>query len=269
MALPFTATSFALPASGFEDGLVEAVGSELAVSGIARVTGFPGDPRMFVDFLAMLGEPLCYYGDSKGTHPDHPAIWRIRYEPRDAANGDAHAVAGPLVPHSSQALRSPRPPYFGMLMVDNGWQDLPDGHTGASLVVAWRDAVRLLHLAPHGAETLADLFAPVPFPDGLARPVAYTLATADDDADIGVRLKSDLLSFLTEHVPDHPGIPAVRRLTEAAVAVARRVQLASGDLLIVDNDRWGHGRESVVGSRPGPDGGLVLNPRELWSTTVG
>ena len=261
--------TYAIPAAGIDAAFAGTIKSELMDSGLVRITNFPADPATYIAFLAKFGEPLCYYGDDKGTHPDNAAIWRIKYEPDGAANGEVHALAGPLTPHSSQSLRSPRPPYFSMLMVDNGWQSRPDGENGESLLVPWRDAIQLIKTRPDGAGTVSDLHADIPFPDGVSRSVVYELPTAKDPDDVGVRLKSDLLAYLQTTAPSHPGTLAVERLTEAAVQVARRIRLASGDLLLLDNDRWGHGRESVVGFQSNPDGSMLLNPRELWSVTVG
>jgi hypothetical protein len=156
-----------------------------------------------------------------------------------------------------------------MLMVDQGWQDRPPGENGESLLVRWSDAIGLINTGAAGPDTVAGLFSDIPFPDGVARPVAYELPTAREPDDIGIRLKSDLLDYLESAAPTHPGIHAVKRLTAAAGQAARRVQLASGDLLLLDNDRWGHGRESVVGFSTQPGGEILLNPRELWSVTIG
>jgi len=257
------------PVHGFDAVFLDDVKSALADSGLIRISHFPTGVSAYISFLSMFGEPLCYYGDDAGTHPEHAAIWRIRYEPEAATNGEVHAMAGPLSPHSSQSLRWPRPPFFSMLMVDEGWQGRPPGENGESLLVRWSDAVQLINTDESGADTVAALFSDIPFPDSIARPVAYELATTREPDDIGVRLKSDLLHHLVSAAPTHPGTRAVKRLSEAALRVARRVQLTSGDLLLLDNDRWGHGRESVAGFQMQSDGEMLLNPRELWSVTIG
>jgi hypothetical protein len=252
-----------------DDDFIATVKSELTNTGVVRITRFPLCATDYIEFLSAFGKPLGYYGDDAGTHPEHAAIWRIRYEPEAAANGKVHALAGPLAPHSSQSLRWPRPPYFSMLMVEPGWRDRPPGENGESLLVRWRDAIRLMRTDPLHADAVTALFSEVPFPDEVPRSVAYNLATATNPGDIGVRLKSDLLNHLRSVAPDHPATAAVERLAEAAAEVAKRVPLAAGDLLLLDNDRWGHGRESVVGYEVAPCGELHLNPRELWSATVG
>lgn len=267
--ITYSPATLTAPVCEFNAGFVSAVKSELADSGLVRIARFSASASAYIDFLSVLGEPLRYYGDDAGTHPEHSAIWRIRYEPEAATKGEVHALAGWLAPHSSQSLRWPRPPLFSMLMVDPGWQDRPPGENGESLLVRWSDAIRLMRSDSSQADAVADLLAAVPFPDGVSRSVAYELATASDPDDIGVRLKSDLLGHLRSVAPDHPATHAVERLAEAAALVAKRVQLTAGDMLLLDNDRWGHGRESVVGYEVGPSGEIHLNPRELWSATVG
>jgi hypothetical protein len=262
-------TTLVAPAHGFDSAFVDSVKVTLADAGLVRIARFPAHAPSYISLLSIFGEPLRYYGDDAGTHPEHSAIWRVRYEPAAAANGKVHAMAGPLSPHSSQSMRWPRPPFFSMLMVDQGWQGNPPGKNGESLLVRWSEAIKSIKADDSGTNTVAELFSDIPFPDGTAHPVAYKLATAQEPDDIGVRLKSDLLDFLKSATPTHPGTRAVERLSATAARVAKRVQLASGDLLLLDNDRWGHGRESVAGLRTQPNGEMLLNPRELWSVTIG
>lgn len=250
---------------------VEAVTAAIAARGFALISRFPAEADRLLDFLSNFGEPLHYYGDSAGTHPSAGAIWRIKYDPEQAARGEAHAVDGPLLPHSSQSLRDPRPPYFCMLMVDHGWLDMQPGKTGASVLVRWSEALELMHTEDSDgyAEVVATLEAGVTHPDGVARPVVYPLASARGRYDLGIRLKSDLLEYLRAEMPEHPSTRAVELLSTAALKVARSMQLRSGDLILLDNDRWGHGRESVVGWRRRAGQDPELNPRELWSVTLG
>jgi hypothetical protein len=158
-----------------------------------------------------------------------------------------------------------------MLMVNHGWLDNPTGANGASLLVRWSDVFERMHaLNPERySQALDALLAGAPHPDGATRPVAYPLPSARSTFDLGVRLKSDLLEHLQTQFPNHPSTQAVQLLTETANDVARRVQLHSGDLLLLDNNRWGHGRESIIGRRQHPSSETELNPRELWSVTIG
>ncbi|ABL80562.1 MULTISPECIES: TauD/TfdA family dioxygenase [unclassified Nocardioides] len=250
--------------------VVDAARGILATVGLVRLTGFPASAAQFVQFLRAFGQPLGYYGDDAGTHPEDRAIWRIKYDPAAAFRGETHAVEGPLHAHSSQSMRDPRPRFFSMLMVDGGWQGRPFGMNGESILASWRDALeRMRHtLGTEYAATMETLRAPVLFPDGVRRPLVYPLASSKSEDDLGVRMKSDLMLFLTGHCPEEPAAQAVARLADAAAHTALRVQLQSGDLVLLDNDRWGHGRESVVGREAHADGSVHLNPRELWSATV-
>lgn len=250
---------------------INATTQAIAAHGIALVTRFPADTDQFLSFLLNFGEPLHYYGDSAGTHPSSGAIWRIKYDAEQAARHETHALDGPLLPHSSQSLRDPRPPYFCMLMVNQGWLDQPPGQTGASLFVRWSEALESLHATSPSsyAEIIASLTGHVPHPDGTTRPVVYPLSSPRNPYDMGVRLKSDLLDYLRTHKPEDPSIHAVEALSTAALEVAHCVQLHSGDLVLLDNDRFGHGRESVIGQREGASHEQEINPRELWSVTLG
>lgn len=243
----------------------------LAERGFVRVPEFPADSSKYLAFLSNFGQPLNYYGDASGAHPSASSIWRVRYHPEQAARREQHAIDGPLSLHSSQSLRNPRPPYFSMLMVDNGWQDNPGRANGASLFVRWSDALqRINSVVPDSYPgILGALQSGVPYPDGVVRPVVYQLRSARNTFDLGVRLKSDLLEYLQAQFPDHPATRAVLLLSEAALEVAGSVQLRSGDLVLLDNNRWGHGREPVVGRRQLSGGNAVSNPRELWSVTIG
>lgn len=242
----------------------------VADRGVVRVSGFPTTARNYTRFLRAFGEPLRYYGDDAGTHAQDSAIWRIKYDPAPASRGEAHAVDGPLAPHSSQSLRNPRPRLFSMLMVDAGWEDRPFGLNGESVLASWCTAFRQMRadLGLGFRATLQAMLDEVPFPDGSYRSVAYHLDSATSEDDLGVRLKNDLLPFLRDSRPAHPATAAVGQLMAAAERTALRIALRRGDLILLDNDRWGHGREPVVGHVRRHDGQIDLNPRELWSVTV-
>lgn len=239
--------------------------------GIVRVAGFPTTTSDYRGFLEMFGNPLDYYGSDAGTHPEDGSIWRIKYDPIAAASGETHAIAGPLAPHSSQSLRDPRPKFFSMLMINAGWQSRPFGQNGESILAPWRAAFAYMRL------TLGERFEQfhgilldvVEFPDTHMRAVAYELPTARSVDDLGVRLKSNHLEYLQERSPDDLTTAAIAELAAAAEKTALRTSLRSGDLILMDNDRWGHGRESVIGHERSQEGQLMLNPRELWSVTVG
>lgn len=252
------------------DEVAAAARSALADFGIVRIAHFPTTVREYRRFLEMFGDPLGYYGDDAGTHPEDDAIWRIKYDPVAAASGETHAIVGPLTPHSSQSLRDPRPKFFSMLMVNAGWQNRPFGQNGESLLTPWQVALADMR------RELGESFAPVrgilldqiEFPDKCFRSIAYELTGATSPDDLGVRLKSNQLEYLQNRAPGDPTTVAVAALAAAAARTALRVQLRSGDLVLLDNNRWGHGRASVFGYERSRRGELVLNPRELWSVTI-
>lgn len=237
--------------------------------GLVRVRSFPAHAQELIDFVGKLGTPLAYYGGDTGTHPDATAIWRVRYDHDASARGEVHALDGPLLVHSSQSLLEPRPRYFCMLMVNPGWQDQPSGFNGESLLVPWNDAVKRMS-TEYGEDyeaMLAGLMSDVHYPSGVARSPMYRIGDMKNEFDFGIRLKSDLVAHLRSSAPDEYSTWVISRFADIAQNVARLTQLDGGDLVVVDNDRWGHGRASVVGRRADTTGWLV-NPRELWSLTV-
>jgi hypothetical protein len=252
--------------------LLDDVRQSLADRRIALVSGFTAETGRFIDFISEFGDPLVFYGGTEGSHPDHVAIHRVRYEPEASSRGELHAVDGPLELHSAQSLRDPRPRYFCMLMVESGWQGQAFGNNGESILTSWSDAFDLLQTQdPEAYERArATLLSGVSYPDGVVRQVAYPLASARTDNDMGVRLKYDLLDHLRAAGDEAPVAAAesVAALSTAARSVAQCFQLQSRDLLIVDNDRFGHGRMPVIGRRTTEHGETLTNPRELWSVTL-
>ncbi len=246
-----------------------ALRAALKRTGVVRVRGVEPDAVALVEFLAPLGMVLGYYGGDAGTHPDHAGIWKVRYEPSAAERGEGHAVDGDLPVHSSQSLRAERPPFFAMLMVNPGWQNLAPGLRGESLLVRWSDALaELARESGDAASVRQAALSPVSFPDGTRRSVAYELPNPRHELDLGVRLKSDLLQHLRDSEPAAASTSFVESLVAAGAQTARQLQMAAGDLVVIDNNRWGHGRRGVVGRATSEGGRSVVNPRELWSLTL-
>jgi hypothetical protein len=253
----------------------------------AYVRNFPIDADHFVEFLSMFGEPLPNYGSkSEGQATDsyrvHPVINQVRYKEREGAGKFVHERGGELRAHSARSWRKQRPAYFSMLMVDPGWRDQEEGANGESILVRWRDALRLL-AEQEPVQSVADLEllsrTRICFPannvveETSDLPLIYRLDDPEDEYDYGVRLKVDILDkldLLREYLDDVEAYAAaVRRFIEAANDPAVRISypMDSGDLVFVDNNRFGHGRRSIVTARD-QNGERALNPRELWSVTV-
>jgi len=157
-----------------------------------------------------------------------------------------------------------------MLMIDPGWLDGAPASNGETIVVRWRDAfAEMARRNPETwCQTLSVLRGEIPLTDDVRRPVVYDLPDGRDAFDHGVRVK-----FGMEHNRALANTAAAAALTELlecahAPGVLREGQLHRGDLLLLDNNRCGHGRRPAVGQRVSAEG-PVLNPRELWSVTVG
>ncbi|RZU15989.1 TfdA family taurine catabolism dioxygenase TauD [Kribbella rubisoli] len=255
------------------EALRVAVQCQLDSAHIARVRDLPAQLDQFIWLISHWGEPLAYYGaGDPGAHVAHSGVHRVRFDPEAAARRELHALDGPLAAHSAQSLREPRPPYFAMLMVHQGWQDGCPGENGESVLVEWRRAFEALahRHADRFAGWMETLMGEVPFPDGSAKALVYRLPDPASEYDLGVRLKYELLDHWRT-IPTNQARRAEEALTAllaAAATVEHEVQLSSGECVIVDNNRWGHGRRSVRGIRSGAHG-PEINPRELWSVTLG
>jgi alpha-ketoglutarate-dependent taurine dioxygenase len=252
---------------------------------LCLIRGFPTDPLAFLKLLDCFGEPLTNYSSLSDLEKDDPntKINRVRYK-RGKAGGpkSVHYIDGELKPHSARSWRMQRPRYFSMLMVDPGWRDTDEGQRGESVVLEWRYMFQ--QLAAQDGDTFERHFErlrtmPVHFEANNVRedtsrsPLCYPLPDAADRFDVGVRLKQDLqqnLPKLREQFDDFDGYrDAVDYLVQATKQsrYQARFPLDSGDLIIVDNNRFAHGRCNIVGERE-VDGETVFNPRELWSVCI-
>lgn len=253
------------------DDLLEAVHAQLATRHMAHLIRFPTTTQAFVGFASEFGEPLTYYGtNGVGAHSQHPAIHQVQYDADAAARGELHALDGPLDIHSAQSLRTPRPSFFLMLMVNAGWQEDSTGCNGESVLIPWQSAWEAIKESDSDRYRLMReaLLQPIPYPDGVERSLVYRLPGATSDTDLGVRFKYDLLPHLVRTLGrDDPLVRRVEYFADVARACALVKQLHTGDLVLLDNHRWGHGRRSVRGQRNVGDG-VEVNPRELWSLTL-
>ena len=185
-----------------------------------------------------------------------------------------HHRSGPLEPHAARSWALRRPRYFALLMVEPGWRDLPFGSNGESVFVPWRRALERMRSENAARfETAFGLLSerPVTFEADKVRepvsagPIIYPLSDSRDEWDIGVRVKQDLPAVLRRIGAGEEIAQAVEWLQSSARHVAREklAVLERGDLVVVDNNRWAHGRMGFEIAR-----GNALNPREVWSLAV-
>lgn len=252
---------------------------------LCLVRNFPTEPGSYLSFLGRFGTPLANYSSRSDLAKDdpNPQINRVRYKPKGAyAKHSVHYVAGALRPHSARSWCTPRPAFFSMLMVDPGWRDTPAGERGESVVLAWRHL--FARLAERDGDVFAEHFArltstPITFEANNVRealsalPLCYPLPDAAGPYDVGVRLKQDLQDKLADLQGQIPDFEAYVKAVDYLVSCAGEAEfqasfpMDASDLLLLDNNRFAHGRRAVLGERE-IDGAPAVNPRELWSVTV-
>ncbi|WP_316188725.1 TauD/TfdA family dioxygenase [Bradyrhizobium sp. SZCCHNS1054] len=246
------------------------------------VRNFPRDPRLYIDFLSHLGVPLENYSKRSSLPGNnlHSSINRIAYTPGTENKPGLHHGSNELRLHSARSWRHPRPRFLSMYFADAGWIDNPSGSNGESRLLRWASAlkhyqskfprqfdvdfrilseVRVRFEADNVREELSDL------------PIIYKLNEADD-FDVGMRIKYNLIEKLRDGSPpvSDAHLDAVKRLWEVIQdpAIEISFQAHTGDIILVDNNRYGHGRHPFVDRRTNSVGATEYNPRELWSVTV-
>jgi hypothetical protein len=264
--------------------LVSAVNSNLLQRGAAYVESFPLDAEDFVNFIRNFGMPLPNYasGEDLAAYRVHPNINRVRYEPRKAASPRFHEVGGAFPPHSARSWSKVRPRYFALLMCNPGWIDRKHGENGESIMVRWSDVLCSMRSEdPAQFEIDFDILSRTPLTFHAIHvreevsdlPLLYQLADARGRLDVGVRLRQDLLEKLPEYksqILDYSTYEAaVLRFWQHANKPDLRscYRMNSGDIAIVDNNRFGHGRLQMQTARE-HQGAIELNPRELWSIAM-
>lgn len=251
----------------------------------ALVTDFPPDPAQYIELLTALGRPLDNYAGEadNAAYALHRKINVVKCAPPAAGPTRVQERSGPLPAHSSRAFSNKRPRFIAMLMIDSGWQDLPSGSTGESTAVRWRDVIRWMRrnqpdTFPSDFQLLTQtpicIMADHVVDEWSQAPLLYPLYEGIEADDLGARLSLVLWDQLPKmSMSDELRaryIEAVSRFAAASndPAIRHTYRLRSGQIAILDNNRFGHGRCAVVATRTGPDDTTDLNPRELWSVTV-
>ena len=271
-----------ISATANPDGLAQLVVQRLAERKAALVEDFPtADPAQFIAFLRHFGRPLENYGAGSGSAAFtlHPHINVVRCS---SAGTRVQEQGGPLPAHSARAFSKSRPKYIAMLMVTDGWSANP-GESGESTVVRWPDALRRMRESDPDTydadyalltQTSIKITAQHVVDEWSELPLLYALDDAGSDDDLGARYSLAIL----DQLPDMPMEADLRERYAAALArfahaanhpAARYTHLLRpGQMIILDNNRFGHGRLPFAKTRTA-DGGLTVNPRTLWSTVLG
>lgn len=268
--------------------IADAVGASLRAHRLAYLREFPVAVDAYIGVLSELGELCGNYaaGSAKAAYRLHPVINVVRCQPapRDGPQR-VQETGGALPPHSGRSFAQRRPLYLAMLMADPGWTDAEPGRNGESLIIRWGDVLIAMReryprewaedrrlLAGVSAKFAASFLAeepsglPVLYLPGEPRPVPVA-------EDVAVRLPQvvERLRHASGGTGNGGGadgarwFEAVRRLavTASSPGVAHRYAMARGDVVILDNDRYGHGRCEVIATRGGE-----VNPRTLWSVNI-
>ncbi|MFK0194095.1 TauD/TfdA family dioxygenase [Kitasatospora sp. NPDC090308] len=280
---------FAIDCSGRSAEEIEAATlASVAAHQLAYLRNFPIEVDRYTALLSRLGELCPNYaaGSTKAAYALHEAINVVRCRAPQAEGVErVQEKAGSLPMHSGRSFARRRPLYLAMLMADPGWQGFEPGRNGESLLVRWGDVLAALRERhpEHWAEDLRQLTGlAMSFPAShldeapSELPFLYLPGTprytpvADDCA---ARLPQDL-GRLRKAAGEIEGgerwFEAVERFHAAAndPALQQVYLMRAGDVVIIDNDRHGHGRQHVVAARTAADGRTEVNPRTIWSVNI-
>lgn len=255
---------------------------------LAYLRGFPLEVETYISLLETLGDPCPNYAASstKEAYRLHPVVNVVRCQPAPADGVQrVQEKSGALVMHTGRSFARRRPRHLAMLMADPGWTDFEPGRNGESLIVRWGD-VLLAMRERFPAQWIEDLRVLTSYAIGFPAshldeacselPLLYVPGTpgpAGPAFDVAARLPQDLgrLRSAAERIKDGDRwFEAVERFAATAndPAVQHRYEMRAGDVVIIDNDRYGHGRCEVVATRPGDDGAQVVNARTIWSVNI-
>jgi hypothetical protein len=255
-----------------EGGLRAEVMLRLRVDHLVYIRGFPISTGSLIRFLSHFGRPLPNYASTLIPADVAPEnfINRVCFKNERAEFG--FQAEGPLPIHTARSWRMPPPALFSMLMVNKG--DQRPGYSGASRVLRFRDALRWLKESQGSAYSdiisqLSNLrialpAKKVPEPPPLA-PIMFSVGSPDE-CDLGVRFRADIDDIAAPQLQASRWTDSIAHLVDAVSNCGGlfEFQMQPGDLLVLDNRRFGHGRANA--ERIQSDG--FVNPREIWSTTI-
>ncbi|KQV19531.1 MULTISPECIES: TauD/TfdA family dioxygenase [unclassified Kitasatospora] len=270
------------------DQIEQATIASVAEHRLAYLRNFPLDVDQYIGLLSRLGELCPNYaaGSTNAAYALHPAINIVRCRaPQSEGVERVQEKSGSLPMHSGRSFARRRPLHLAMLMADAGWQDFERGFNGESLIVRWGDVLREMRVRypEHWVEDLRVLTGyAMSFPashldeDPSELPFLYVPGTPRRTPaldDYAARLPQDVgrLHKAAESIKGgERWFEAVDRFKDTAndPAVQQVYVMAAGDVVVIDNDRYGHGRQEVVAVRTDADGAQSVNPRAIWSVNI-
>lgn len=246
------------------------------------LNNFTIDPLVYVRFLEQFG----FIYDNYGYNSDSPAyslnpkLNRVKFNSENSNN--FQEVSANLPIHSARAWGHPRPKYFSMLMVNSGWTDGERWENGESIFVKWSNVLsEMKKQFPHQFMNDLNILmnTKFPFKPSVSKaqhsdlPLLYRIENSIQEYDLGCRISLEIFKKLTE-LKD-----SLLNFTDFSEAINRFYQIAnsddcifvhqlnSADVILVDNNRIGHGRK---GFRPFTIKNNIkeVNPREVWSAVI-
>ena len=183
--------------------------------------------------------------------------------------------------HTAGSYNTLRPGYFAMLMVNPGWRGKRLGDNGESLFVRWSDVIdeyqrRYPLSVAKDIECLMKTpvsYAPAFVKDDVA---SEPLLRVTGDKEFEVRYWDNILETIKILI-DKNLIPNGKYFYEILARFDQVVhscpasiehQMERSELIILDNRKIAHGRQSFISFEKNPDAGTISNPRQLFTIHI-
>ena len=254
---------------------VELTKRALQGNGIVQITNFPLDRQALVDFSASFGSLMPKYKATGSSPQDYIGDVQIRpdIKPEDRLSTEGTSE---LHPHTAKSWSLDRPKYFGLLMIDGGWTDQPEGMNGESMFVRLRDILETMkqaypdtYVEDFNLLTGIQLtFTATHIQDQVdTAPIIYPL---DTRGTLGFRWKENMQQVIERMAPSLPQgeryLQAINRFNTASQQTPHiETLLRPGELVLLDNRTVAHARRPFVSEITDPSGNVIYNPRHLYN----
>ncbi len=254
---------------------VELAKRTLQGNGIVQITDFPLDRQTLVDFSANFGTLMPKYKATGSSPQDYIGDVQIRpdIKPEDRLSTEGTSE---LHPHTAKSWSFDRPKYFGLLMIDGGWTNQPEGMNGESMFVRLGDILETMKLKY--PETFAEdfelltetqvTFTATHIQDQVdTAPIIYPL---DTRGALGFRWKENMQQVIERMASSLPQgeryLQAINRFNAASQDAPHiETLLRPGELVLLDNRTVAHARRPFVSERTDASGNKIYNPRHLYN----